>query len=589
MTSRLLPLVVFALLPACFSGCASSKGRRAAGPEGTSADTVGAVSRVADSLKAAGAHGDPSLSGSGPGTLPGAAGPVSGVPRTPSDSGRPDSAGASRVKVTGPAASPAPPRAEPLVMENADRMEGFRSRGEYILTGKVRFSHGDLRLETERAVWQKDRSLVYAEAGMRIVHRGAVLTSDRGSYDKNQGRATAEGKVHMRDSSGEVEASGHGVTYERFKHLATLTGNPEVRRYYRKQPDTDPRSADSSGAASAGLPQGPASREGRAPAAAVGPAGRNGDGPAPKPPEIIDTLTIRGTVLTFNDSSGVAAAEGDVRITRKKVLITCRRAEFHDRKDSLFLMGDPQVKLDESLVKGLVMRVGMTGEEIKSLLVKGEAQAKSIEPATDTSSPRQSDIRGDSLLMAFREKAIDSVQVFRNAKGTYFDMDKPDFVNRMSGEYMVLRFDAKKISSANVHGGAKSTYFHLEKKAFKGKNDAEGDTIDFAFKDGKVEEVLVRGRAKGTYFGEPQARGQASEAGLPGGPDSLGPGDTAAAHPAAPGAKVQGSPQPASTLKPAASPFPSPPPRAGEGPKSQGPKPGETDRPRQPDIPWRRK
>ena len=383
-------------------------------------------------------------------------------------------------------------------MENADRMEGFRSRGEYVLSGKVRFTHGALRLETERAVWLKDRSIVYAESGMRIVHRGAVLTSDKGSYDKNLGRATAEGRVRMRDSSGEVEAEGNAVAYLRFRHEATLTGNPVVRRFYRKPPDSagTARARDSAGTPkvrdSAGAAKPKPNPPGAAPASAPGP--------------ITDTLAIRGKVLTYNDSARVATAEGNVNITRKQVNITCARAEYHDRTDSLYLTGDPAVKVDESRITGLSMRVGMDGEEIRSLLVKGDAKARSVEPATDTSAARESDISGDSLFLAFREKSIDSMQVFRNAKGSYFEKDKPAYVNRMSGEYMVLRFVEKKINSANVLGGAKSTYFHVEKKTFKGRNEAEGDTIDFAFKDGKVEEVMVRGRAKGTYFGSPSPR-----------------------------------------------------------------------------------
>jgi lipopolysaccharide assembly outer membrane protein LptD (OstA) len=95
---------------------------------------------------------------------------------------------------------------EPLIMENADRFEGYRSRGEYVLSGKVRFRHGTLKLETERAVWLKDRNIVYCESGIRIVQRGAVLTGDGGNYDKNRGEAMAEGHVFMRDSSGQVEA-----------------------------------------------------------------------------------------------------------------------------------------------------------------------------------------------------------------------------------------------------------------------------------------------------------------------------------------------------------------------------------------------
>lgn len=397
---------------------------------------------------------------------------------------------ASDLKVTTSASlsDPAPPRTEPLIMENADHFEGSRSRGEYILSGKVRFLHGSLRIETEKAVWLKDRSLIYAESGMRISHRGSVLTADRGSYDKNAGQATAEGNVKMRDSSGEVEATGQKVNYLRFKHVATLLGNPEVRRFYRKAPDSS---------------------------AAKDTASR-----VMKPQEISDTLSIKGTLLTYNDSTRIATAEGDVVIARKKVNITSKRAEFHDQRDSLYLVGDPVVRFDDSRVQGMVMRVGMNGEEIKSLLVKGDARALSVEPATDSSAARQSDVHGDSLFMSFRDKTIDSVQVFKNAKGSYHDLDKPDFVNRMAGDYMVLRFKEKKVSGANVLGKAKSTYFHLEKKALKGRNEAEGDTIDFAFKDGKVDEVLVRGQSKGTYFGEAsrkKAGASASDSATPAG------------------------------------------------------------------------
>jgi lipopolysaccharide export system protein LptA len=390
--------------------------------------------------------------------------------------------------------APEPERNAPLIMENADRFEGYRSRGEYVLSGKVRFRHGELRLETERAVWQKDRNIVLCESGMRITRNGALLTAERGTYDKNLGQATAQGKVFMRDSSGEVTATGQGIVYMRFRHLATLTGDPEVRRFYPKKDSMK--------------------------AAAAKPATADSGSP--------DTLSIKGDVMTYNDSARMAVADGHVRIDRDKMHITCRKAEYHEAADSLFLIGDPQVIVDDNQVKGEIMRLGMHGEEIKSLLVKGKAQAHSLEPATDSSVARQSDVKGDSLFLAFKEKAIDSVQVFKNANGAYFDVDKPDYVNKMSGDYMVLRFAGKQVASANVLGGtagaAKSTYYHFERKSLKGKNDAEGDTIDFAFKNGRVDEVLVKGTAKGTYFGEKQkAQGAVS-----GSPDSTaGPG----AHP----------------------------------------------------------
>ena len=424
---------------------------------------------------------------------------------------------------------PEPERNAPLIMENADRFEGYRSRGEYILSGKVRFRHGELRLETERAVWQKDRNIVQCEAGMRVTRNGALLTAERGTYDKNLGQATAQGNVFMRDSSGEVAATGQSIVYMRFRHMATLTGDPEVRRFYPKKD-----SARGDSAKRAGQSPGPVSGK-PAGAAAPGKIGRNPLSPGLRNPQDTqasrpaadsggpDTLSIKGDIMTYDDSLRVAIADGRVRIDRDKMHITCKKAEYHEATDSLFLLGEPQVVVDDNQVKGEIMRLGMHGEEIKSLLVKGKAQAHSVEPATDSSAARQSDVKGDSLFLSFKEKAIDSVQVFKNANGAYFDVDQPDYVNKMSGDYMVLRFAGKQVASANVLGGsagaAKSTYYHFERRQLKGKNDAEGDTIDFAFKDGRVEEVLVKGTAKGTYFGEqPKTKGAApapSDSGSP--------------------------------------------------------------------------
>ena len=394
---------------------------------------------------------------------------------------------ASAICATAPRATPTTAqseRAAPLIMENADRFEGYRSRGEYVLSGKVRFRHGELRVETERAVWQKDRNIIFCESGMRISRNGSLLTADRGTYDKNLGQATAQGNVFMRDSAGEVAATGQSIVYMRFKHIATLTGNPEVRRFYVAKDSGKADSGKTADTAKTALAE---------------------------PRKGPDTLSIKGDIMTYDDSAQVAIADGNVRIHRDKLNITCKKAEYHDPSDSLYLLGDPQVVVDDNQVKGEIMRLGMHGEEIKSLLVKGSAQAHSVEPATDTSSARQSDVRGDSLFLAFKEKAIDSVQVFNNANGAYFDVDKPDFVNKMTGDYMVLRFSGKQVTSANVLGGtgpAKSTYYHFEKKLLKGKNDAEGDTIDFAFKDGKIDEVMVKGQAKGIYFGEKTGKGK---------------------------------------------------------------------------------
>jgi hypothetical protein len=214
-----------------------------------------------------------------------------------------------------------------------------------------------------------------------------------------------------------------------------------------------------------------------------------------------DTLTIRALTLRHNDSTGVAVAEGQVVITRRDLRITCGRAEYRQREDSLILHQNPVAKVEDSEIRGAVIRLSLSGEELRGMRVRGEAEALSFEKATDTSRARQSKVTGDSLFMAFRDGGIDSVEVFTRAEGTYWEVGRAEYVNRINGDYMVLRFRDREAREADVLGSARSTYYHFEQDTLKGKNRAEGDAITLGFAGGKIGEVLVRGRASGVYEG----------------------------------------------------------------------------------------
>lgn len=365
-------------------------------------------------------------------------------------------------------------------MENADKLEGFRSKGEYILTGRVRFRHGQLRFETERAVWSKELNQVSCEAGMRITQRGAELVADRGTYSKARNEAEAEGHVQLRDSTGDLRGQGGRLTYHRLTHDVVFWGAPELRRFYRDTVVSGTAKIDSTGKKEQG--------------------------------KINDTLTLKALRMTYNDSTLIAVAESSVVITKKKTLITCARAEYRDKADSLFLTGDPKVSVDRSQIVGDKMRMRVQEEEIRGLLVQGGAKAVSLDPKTDSTPERQSEIRGDSLLLAFTGKYIDSAQVFRDADGLYFDTNRPKLRNHMRGKHMIMRFKDREVHTAQVVGSARSTYYHLENGHLRGRNVAQGDSIRFAFANGKIDEVLVTGQAHGTYFGKQSAKRDTSNA-----------------------------------------------------------------------------
>ena len=381
------------------------------------------------------------------------------------------------IATRGVGSADARPPSPPLIMENADRLEGVRSTGEHILSGNVRFRHGDLVLETQRAVWERPSNRVISEQGMTVTQHGSRLTSDRGTYDRGTERAQAEGHVFLRDSAGQVEARGERLDYDRVTRIAELSGNPVAKRFY--------------------------------------PAGRSyphGDSSAIPEEVPADTLTIRGRKLRYNDSGGIAEAEGQVVITRRDLRITCDRAEYRRNQDSLILRGNPIAKINDSEIRGALMRMGMQGEMLRGLRVRGAAEALSLEKATDTTRARQSRVTGDSLFAVFRDGAIDSVEVFSKAEGTYWEPARPAYVNRMSGEYMVLRFRDRVAREADVLGSARSTYYHFERDTLKGRNRAGGDAISMTFENGKIRDVLVRGSASGVYEGQSLGAGRDSSA-----------------------------------------------------------------------------
>ncbi len=449
------------LLLICLAGCASLGPRGAAGDSGARS---AAASEDEGSANPTSASSSPSDMAPGSDSL--------SLSRASADSGVASaeslSAPASKAKSTSTSAPvPAPPEEEPLIMERADRMEGFRDRGEYVLSGGVVFTHGGLRLETQRAVWRREASVVICDSGMVITNRGARLTARGGQYNKTMNRATAEGNVVMKDSAGEFELTGRSLIYNRLNHIAQLFGDPVMKRF----PEID--------SAAGGERRG-------------------------------DTLVIKGDVLSYNDSLDVARAEGNVRIARGGLLIVSNRAEFHRSRDSLLLTGEPKVKLDENEVAGKEIGVRLAGEEIRSLMVRGNADAQSVEKDSTDVPVRKSRVWGDSLFMTFKKNSPDSIEVFSNTKGNYFDVDRPDYVNEMTGGYMVLRFGEKRVTSAHVVGEANSVYYHFEKNVFKGRNAAKGDTIQFTFDKGKIDEVEVIGKAAGQYLAK--ERGDAEDA-----------------------------------------------------------------------------
>jgi hypothetical protein len=75
------------------------------------------------------------------------------------------------------------------------------------------------------------------------------------------------------------------------------------------------------------------------------------------------------------------------------------------------------------------------------------------------------------------------------------------------GDSLWAEFAQRKLERAAVMGRAWSRYHQLERERAAGRNLAAGDRMDFAFRDGRIARISVRGGARGAYRDLPRTGG----------------------------------------------------------------------------------
>jgi hypothetical protein len=92
----------------------------------------------------------------------------------------------------------------------------------------------------------------------------------------------------------------------------------------------------------------------------------------------------------------------------------------------------------------------------------------------------------------------------------------PGRFNQMSGQEMVLRFAGGKLGRIDVNRTATSLYYLFEGNKPNGLNKASGDRVTILFREGKIDQLNVVAGPEGEYFPEKMVRRRESEYNLPG-------------------------------------------------------------------------
>ena len=121
-------------------------------------------------------------------------------------------------------------RSESIELLNADFSELRMEEDNVMLNliGNVKFKHGDVNLESERAVWYRTAGQVVFMDDVKIEDPEQILWADRVTYSKNSRKAVADGNVRLLSKKEDAAISGGHGEYDRNTKFVLFSQSPTL-------------------------------------------------------------------------------------------------------------------------------------------------------------------------------------------------------------------------------------------------------------------------------------------------------------------------------------------------------------------------
>jgi len=341
----------------------------------------------------------------------------------------------------------------PLVMERSDSLAAMRKAGHLFLQGNVKFRHDSVTFGTERAHWDRNSDAVYSEGGFDFRYPKGNIKADKGNYMRKTNTAVAESNAEARDSAGKGAFFGEKIIYNRGTEFLDIPHQPLAHYYFLEK-------------------------------------GK------------LDTLAIRSKTMTYDQNKQIAIAADSVYITRREVVITGDTGVYNQKDGFLSLKGNPICHMSDYVVTGDSMFVKLNNNEVESVLVINNAHGTQQTVSVGKKPAQFSEVFGDTLFLAVKNNKAQSLYVNVNARGLFYEMDLPNYVNKMNGDRMDISFDLGRMKLAEVNGNAESLVFNITpSRKVEGKNESTGKSILIAFDSTQVSKIKVKGSlASGIYY-----------------------------------------------------------------------------------------
>ena len=178
------------------------------------------------------------------------------------------------------------------------------------------------------------------------------------------------------------------------------------------------------------------------------------------------SVVVRGERLEYCVDERKGLAKENVRIAKADMSATCDEAEWISSEQKIILRGDPEAEKQSDRLSGETMHMFIQEDKINRIDVDGDARASHLEIINSvTQDTRESFLASKKMVFFWEDEKLKKVRACGNATSIYFPQSSSGSGERISQD----------------------------------RNEASGDTIDLFFAGERLEEVLIKGGAMGTY------------------------------------------------------------------------------------------
>ncbi len=353
-------------------------------------------------------------------------------------------------------------RSESIELLNADFSELRMEKDNVMLNliGNVRFKHGDINLESQRAVWYRTAGQVVFIDDVKIEDPDQILWADRVTYSKNSRKVVADGNVRLVSKKEDAAISGGHGEYDRTTKFALFSQSPALI--------LKPNKGDSS-------------------------------------------VTIVSQIMEYHADQKRGMAKKDVLITKGSMKAKCDSAYLLNDENRIKLEGSPEAEKERDRLSGDRMEIYLKDEKVERIEVFGNAKASHLEMEDSLSQPtsyesvaesggKESFLSGKEMVFWLEDEELKEVKASGNAGSIFYPSQKGSSAtmqsisgdkNEASGDTINLFLSDDRIKRVLIKGGAMGTYsFPSEGSASGGKEKTEDGLSEELTSDASTEDTI---------------------------------------------------------------------------------------------------